>query len=128
MQTYFSNLRVNPLNPHNAAKHHFTSVRNDSISFRKPGGFRRTFPWNCFNNITISFFSFVTLSKSSPSTTSRELRKFRVERVKQSVTIYLSSCTVHLKIIKFYFVCCNIALLHILLPSKSSSSDCFLFK
>ena len=58
----------NPLNPHDALKHHFTSLRTDLI-FQQPRVLERVFPKNNDN-----FLYFFTHFKSSSSTTSRELR------------------------------------------------------
>ena len=58
---------VNPLNPHDALKHHFASLKNNLIS----RFIERKFSWNFLNNNNI-FCSFATQFKSSSSTTSRE--------------------------------------------------------
>ena len=81
----------NPLNPHDASKHNFVSLKNDLIS--APNCFKNTIFHATLLIITRSF-SFPTHFKSSSSTTSRELRqqfrlvvdeddngKFRLERV-----------------------------------------------
>ena len=39
----------NPLSPHDTLKHHFTSLKTDSI-FLKPMFLERKFPWNWFTN------------------------------------------------------------------------------
>ena len=44
-----SRIRVNPLSPHDALKHHFTSVKTDLI-FLQLRVLERKFPWNWFNN------------------------------------------------------------------------------
>ena len=59
----------NPLNPHDALKHHFTSLKTDLI-FQQPRVLERKFPKNNDN-----FLYFFTHFKSSSSTTSRELRQ-----------------------------------------------------
>ena len=63
----------NPLNPLNASKHNFASLKNDLISYTwwVP---EQTFSCNCFNNNKI-FFSFAIHFKSSSTTTSQELRQ-----------------------------------------------------
>ena len=54
---------LNPLNPHDASKHHFADLKNDSISF-KPMGFRPIFLMDQLNNNNI-FLAFSTHFKSS---------------------------------------------------------------
>ena len=63
----------NPLSPHDALKHHFTSLKTDLI-FLQPTLFEWKFPWNWFTN-TWQFSLFLNHIKSSLSTTSRELRQ-----------------------------------------------------
>ena len=40
---------INPLRPHDALKHHFTSLKTD-LFFLQPGVLDRKFPWNSFTN------------------------------------------------------------------------------
>ena len=40
---------INPLSPHNALKHHFTSLKTDLIVLH-PRVLERKFPWNWFTN------------------------------------------------------------------------------
>ena len=42
-------LFINPLSPHDALKHHFTSLKTDLI-FLQPRVLERKFPWNWFTN------------------------------------------------------------------------------
>ena len=63
----------NLLSPHDALKHHFTSLKTDLISLQLS-------PWNeNFHEsgllIHDNFLEFFTLFKSASSTTSRELRQ-----------------------------------------------------
>ena len=60
---------LNPLNPEDASKHHFESLKN----VLKPRGFTRKIVMELFNNNN-TFFSFVQQLKSFLSTTIRELR------------------------------------------------------
>ena len=61
------------LSPHDALKHHFTSLKTDII-FLQLGLSEWIFPWNWFTN-TWRFSLLFTNVKSSSSTTSRELRQ-----------------------------------------------------
>ena len=45
----FYYVALNPLNPHDALKHHFTSLKTDLI-FQQPRVLERTFPKNWFAN------------------------------------------------------------------------------
>ena len=45
----FLRLRFNPLSPHDALKHHFTSLKTDLISLQQRV-LERKFPWNWFTN------------------------------------------------------------------------------
>ena len=57
-----SGLRVNPLSPHDALKHHFTSLKTDLI-FLQLRVLERKFPWNWFTNtVMVIFFNFQTTS------------------------------------------------------------------
>ena len=47
-------LIFNPLNPQDALKHNFTSLKTDLI-FLQLGFLKWIFPWNCFNNNDIFF-------------------------------------------------------------------------
>ena len=84
---------VNPLSPHDALKHHFTSLKTDLI-FLQLGVLEGLFPWKWFTN-TWQFSLLFTHFKLSSATTRRELRqqfaacsgwrwqcKVRFERVK----------------------------------------------
>ena len=42
-------LTLDPLSPHDALKHHFTSLKTDLI-FLQPGVLEWRFPWNWFTN------------------------------------------------------------------------------
>ena len=48
------NRRVNPLSPHDALKHHFTSLKTELI-FLQLGVLERKFAWKWFTN-TMQFF------------------------------------------------------------------------
>ena len=50
-------LGVNPFNPHDALKHHFTSLKTDLI-FLQPRVLERKFPWNWFTDTCQFFFIF----------------------------------------------------------------------
>ena len=63
----------NPLSPHDALKHHFTSLKTDLI-FLQLRVLERKFPLNWLTN-TWQFSLFLNHIKSSSSTTSRELRQ-----------------------------------------------------
>ena len=54
IQIYLTVLRVNPFNPHDALKHHFTFLKTDLI-FLQLGVLERKFPWKWFAN-TWQFF------------------------------------------------------------------------
>ena len=63
----------NPLNPHEALKHHFTSLKTDLILLQQ-----RVLEQNFHEtNLPIhgNFLQFLSHMKSSSSTTSRELRQ-----------------------------------------------------
>ena len=45
---------INPLNPHDASKHNFASLKNDLISWNLEV-LERKFSWNCFKNNSIFF-------------------------------------------------------------------------
>ena len=78
-------LRLNPLSPHDALKHHFTSLKTDLI-FLQLGVLELNFPWNWFTN-TWLFFQFFTHVKSSGMTMVNSGLKGLIE------TIYCSSST-----------------------------------
>ena len=63
---------INPLSPHDALKHHFTSLKTYLIFL---GVLEWIFPWNWFTNTWPFFLYFFIHIKSSSSTTSRELRQ-----------------------------------------------------
>ena len=65
--------RFNPLSPHDALKHHFTSLKTDLI-FLQLGDLERKFPETGLP-IRGNFLYFLNHIKSSSSTTSRELRQ-----------------------------------------------------
>ena len=69
IQLFFTHF--NPLSPHDALKHHFTSLKTYLILL-KLRGFRRKISMNLVA-IHGSFLIFFTHSKSSSPTTSREL-------------------------------------------------------
>ena len=64
---------VNPLNPHDASKNHFVSLKNDLIYYTY--GFWNENVHGTILTIAIYFVHLVTHFKSSSSTTSRELRQ-----------------------------------------------------
>ena len=65
--------RINPLSPHDALKHHFTSMKT-YLTFLKQRVLEQKFLWNWFTN-TWQFSLILNHIKSSSSTTSRELRQ-----------------------------------------------------
>ena len=82
-------MRYDPLNPHDASKHHFKFLKNGSFS-----KIRTKILWNCFNNINI-FFSIVPTSshlhplqfKNCDSNSrlvvdEEDIGKFKLDRVK----------------------------------------------
>ena len=66
-------MTINPFSPHDALKHHFTSLKTDLI-FLQQGDLERNFHET---NLPIhgNFLYFLNHIKSSSSTTSRELRQ-----------------------------------------------------
>ena len=58
-----SSIRINPLSPHDALKHHFTSLKTDLVFLQQ-----RVLEHD-------NFLQFLKSIKSSSSTTSRELRQ-----------------------------------------------------
>ena len=89
----------NRLSPHDALKHHFTSLKTDLISLQ-PRVSERKFPWNWFINEKIFFCNFKTTSNhlhplrvENCDSNSRlvvdedDNSKFRLERVKHYIRI-----------------------------------------
>ena len=100
---------INPFSPHDALKHHFTSLKTDLI-FLQQRVLERKFPWNWFTNAWQFSFNFHTTSNhlhllqvENCDSNSRlvvdedDNGKFRPERVKDSLlhfnhsTIFCSS-------------------------------------
>ena len=65
-------MTLNPLGPHDALKHHFTSLKTELITTE---GFRKNISMKLVHLCMVIFLYFFTHIKSSLSTTSRELRQ-----------------------------------------------------
>ena len=98
MPTVPLNSLFNPLNPHDASKHHFTSLKIDLILLQ-PIGFRTKFPTKLVYQYMAIFFNFPPISNHLPplqvencGSNSRlvveedDNGKFRLERVKIEFT------------------------------------------